>query len=181
MKKILPLLTLIVGILFGFTCIQTEKGNKILPENKVLHVGIVVKDIEKSLDKWVILLDLKKRPSVNIAAGHEENPTHYRGKPSNAQAKLAFMDLDNLKIELIEPVGAPSHWKEFLDTKGEGVHHLAFEVKGIGEHYIDTFEAIGHPTVQQGGWNGGEYSYMDGITEESSLAVMIELIENYKK
>ena len=37
------------------------------------------------------------------------------------------MTLDNIKIELIEPAGSPDHWKEFFDTKDEGVHHLAFE------------------------------------------------------
>ncbi len=181
MKKLLPLFTLIIGLCLGLTSFKSEEKDKVLPENRVLHIGIVVKDIEKSLDTWVALLGLEQRPPVNIAAGHEDNPTHYRGKPSDAKAKLAFMALDNLMIELIEPVGEPSHWKEFLDSKGEGVHHVAFEVKGIGEHYIDAFEAIGHPVVQQGGWNGGEYSYMDGISKESSLAVMIELIENYKK
>jgi len=36
--------------------------------------------------------------------------------------------LGSLSLELIEPVGGPSTWREFLDTRGEGVHHIAFHV-----------------------------------------------------
>lgn len=181
MKKFLPILVLSAFVCGAFTNINFNNPEKNLPNHKVLHIGIVVKDIEKSLDRWVTLLNLENRPKVNIAEGHEDNPTYYRGKPSNAKAKLAFLNLDNIRVELIEPIETPSHWKEFLDTKGEGVHHVAFEVKGIGEKYIDVFEKMGYPVIQQGGWNGGEYSYMDGISEESTLGVMIELIEKYNK
>ena len=152
-----------------------EKG--LLPDTKMLHIGIVVNDIESTLDNWIDVLGVK-RPEVFEALGHEDNPTHYRGHLSDAKAKLAFIDLENIQVELIEPFGqADSHWKEFLKLKGEAVHHVAFEVKGIGEVYIENFQKEGYDVAQQGGWDGGEYAYLDGL---SSLGVMIELIENYQ-
>ena len=50
-----------------------------------------------------------------LAEGHHMNLTTYRGKPSDAKAKLTFFQLENITIELIEPVGENSTWKEFLD------------------------------------------------------------------
>ena len=95
------------------------------------------------------------------------------------KAKLVFLSLDNLQVELIEPTGdAPSHWREFLERKGEGVHHVAFAVKGMGEGYLENYEKAGYPTAQHGGWDTGEYGYMDTA---AALGVTVELIENYTR
>jgi len=153
-----------------------EKG--LLPDTKMLHIGIVVKDIDATLTRWVNVLGVE-RPKIIEAIGHKDNPTHYRGHLSDAKAKLAFLDLENIQVELIEPFGeADSHWKEFMELKGEGVHHVAFEVKGMGEFYIKNFEKNGMALAQHGGWDGGEYGYMDAL---EPLGVMIELIENYQE
>ena len=154
-----------------------EKG--MVPQKRILHIGIVVRDIEKARDHWMKLLGLEKAPNIVIAAGDPKNPTEYHGHPSTAQAKLVFFSLDNLQVELIEPTGdAPSHWREFLERKGEGVHHIAFAVKGMGEGYLENYEKAGYPTAQHGGWDTGEYGYMDTAT---ALGVTVELIENYNR
>lgn len=87
--------------------------------------------------------------------------------------------MDNVQVELIEPSqDEPSHWKEFLDTKGEGVHHIAFQVKGLGEQYIENYGAVGMGVVQQGSWDTGEYSYMNTL---QALGVTVELLEFYNR
>jgi catechol 2,3-dioxygenase-like lactoylglutathione lyase family enzyme len=150
-----------------------------VPQKRILHVGIVVRDIGKAREQWMKLLGLEKAPGISIAAGDPKNPTEFRGHPSVAQAKLVFITLDNLQIELIEPTGdAPSHWREFLERKGEGVHHLAFEVKGMGEGYLENYRKAGYPVVQHGGWETGEYGYMDTA---AALGVTLELIERYNR
>jgi catechol 2,3-dioxygenase-like lactoylglutathione lyase family enzyme len=154
-----------------------DKG--MVPQKRILHIGIVVRDIEKARDHWMKLLGLEKTPNITIADGDQKNPTEYHGHPSPAQAKLAFITLDNLQIELIEPMGdAPSDWREFLERKGEGVHHIAFAVKGMGEGYLENYAKAGYPTVQHGGWETGEYGYMDTA---AALGVTLELIENYNR
>ncbi len=170
-------LSLLVLGLLSFKLIQSQ-GKGLLPDTRMTHIGIVVKDIDQALNHWVELLGIENRPKVTIAEGHYLNPTEYRGKPTSAKAKLAFMKLDNLQIELIEPLGdLPSHWREFLNKKGGGVHHIAFEVKGMEETYSQLFKAKGYEMAQHGGWETGEYGYMDGL---DSIGVMIELIERYK-
>jgi methylmalonyl-CoA/ethylmalonyl-CoA epimerase len=154
-----------------------EKG--MIAEKRILHIGIVVRDIEKARDHWMKFLGLEKTPNTIISAGDHKNPTEYRGHPSTAQAKLVFINLDNMQVELIEPTGdAPSHWREFLESKGEGVHHIGFAVKGMGEGYLENYEKAGYPTVQHGGWDTGEYGYMDTA---AALGVTVELLENYNR
>ncbi|WP_282136088.1 VOC family protein [Seonamhaeicola maritimus] len=179
MKKLFFGLFLFVLVFMAFRAGELSAGKGLLPNQKMLHVGIIVEDINSSLNRWVKLLGLETVPEVHVAEGHHTNPTHYKGKPSDAKAKLVFIKLDNIQIELIEPIGeTPSHWKNFLDQNGEGVHHFAFEVEGMGEHYFESFNESGMPILQHGGWNGGEYGYMDSV---DSLAVTIELIEDYNR
>ncbi len=154
-----------------------DSNDALVPNKNLLHIGIVVENMDQSLEYWVKLLDLNEKPNVILAEGHHDNPTHYRGQLSDAKAKLAFMKLDNMQIELIEPIGnEKSHWLEFLETKGEGVHHIAFQVSELGEKYMELYDQKGFPVAQKGGWDGGEYAYFDGL---NSLGVMVELLESY--
>ncbi|HVU22744.1 MAG TPA: VOC family protein [Opitutus sp.] len=151
----------------------------LVPQKRMLHIGIVVRDIEKAREHWVKFLGLAEPPKIVIATGDAKNPTEYRGHPSVAQAKLAFLTLDNLQVELIEPLGdTPSHWREFLEKKGEGVHHIAFAVRGMGEAYLEKYAEAGYPAAQHGGWATGEYGYMDTA---AALGVTVELIEDYNR
>lgn len=155
---------------------QTKESTALIPDKQMMQVGIIVKDIDKSARHWATFLGEEKVPDIILAAESKLNPTEYQGKPTDASAKLAFFQLDNITVELIEPVGGPSTWQEFLDTRGEGIHHIAFNIKGM-KTYIKSFGESGIPMVQHGGWNTGEYSYMDG---SENLALIIELLEHYE-
>ncbi len=141
----------------------------------VVQVGIIVKDIQKTLDGYVDVFGLEMRPEVQLTDGPEKSNMKYCGQTSAAVARLAFVHLGQVDIELIEPVGGPSTWKEFLDAHGEGVHHIAFFVKGT-DKVVAYLEGKGIPMVQQGDYTGGMYSYMDSAAK---LGVMLELLENF--
>jgi len=174
MKKTLILLLVASVFMFGFT-VGKKRSEALIPNKEMVQVGIIVEDIEESARNWAEFLGLENPPSISVARGHELNPTQFRGKPSNATAKLAFFNLDNITIELIEPDEEPSTWKEFLDTRGEGIHHIAFNIEKM-EIQIENFTEQGIPMIQHGGWDTGEYSYMDG---SEKLALIIELLEHY--
>ena len=149
---------------------MTEQG---IGTNIVTQIAIVVKDIDKTSEAWSKVFGLPK-PEPIVAGGPEANAV-YRGQPTNAQAKLAFFDLGQVSLELIEPLGGDSVWQEVLDQKGEGVHHIAFQIKGtdqvtsyLAEHNI--------PIIQQGEYTGGMYTYVDS---EPVLRVVLELLENF--
>ncbi len=146
---------------------------QLLGGGKVVQIGVVVKDIEKSAEAYAKILGVPV-PSWELTDPVEKAHTLYLGKPSPARAKLAFIQLPNIVIELIEPVGEPSTWQDFLETKGEGVHHLAFEVKDMDKRLAEL-KAKGIALIQQGDYPGGRYSYVDATAQ---LGLILELLEN---
>ena len=160
--------------LLGFSVAKKTDGS-LIANKKMTQVGIVVEDIEKAAEAWARFLGMDEVPATSIAAGHESRPTVFRGKPSTATAKLAFFQLENISIELIEPMEGPSTWREFLEDHGPGIHHVAFNVDHM-KHAVQLFGEAGIPEVQHGGWGTGEYAYLDG---SGSLELIIELLEHY--
>lgn len=176
MKKILITIVITAGVVSAaFHLAGTGSKDAVLASKTVTQVAVIVKDIDKVRTAWADILGIEP-PSVSIAEGHSSRPTKYRGRSSDAKAKLAFITMDNLQIELIQPLGGNSTWQEFLDKNGEGIHHIAFSVKNI-EGVEKQFELKGIPTVQTGGWDGGAYSYIDA---SGKLGCMLELLENYR-
>jgi methylmalonyl-CoA epimerase len=176
MKNILLIIVLTIGLVsVSFQSKNANEKEPIIASKTITQVAVVVKDIDKARNAWAQLLGVKA-PEVSIAKSHFSRPTLYRGNPSDAKAKLAFFAMDNLQIELIQPLGGKSTWQEFLDKYGEGIHHIAFEVKDI-DGVEKKFELQDMPTVQRGGWDGGAYSYIDA---SKNLGCMLELLENFK-
>ncbi len=148
--------------------------NTVLPENRIVaQIGIIVRDVEKSAEVFARFFGIDV-PSWSWTDGPEKSKSLYRGKPTAARAKLAFLKLGNLDIELIEPDGHPSTWREFLDSRGEGVHHIAFVIKGMKDR-THTLESMGYPLVQKGEYTGGRYAYFDTVP---GLKTVLELLEN---
>ena len=174
MKGTLFIVIIAGFFMLGLNLVQNQTG-ALIPDKQMVQVGIIVRDVEKSARIWAEFLGEDEVPSISIASGSDLNPTRYMDKPSDAKARLAFFRLDNITIELIEPVGGPSTWQEFLDTRGEGIHHIAFTVDDMDKS-IRAFEDSGIPMIQHGGWDTGEYGYFEG---SNGLALIIELLENY--
>jgi len=140
----------------------------------VCQIGLIVRDIERSSAAYADLFGVEV-PTWSLTDPEEKAHTRYRGQPTTARAKLAFFDLGGVSLELIEPVGAPSTWREFLETHGEGVHHIAFHIQGMDEQ-LAILERRGMDTVQRGDYTGGRYAYVDATPQ---LHVILELLENF--
>jgi catechol 2,3-dioxygenase-like lactoylglutathione lyase family enzyme len=140
----------------------------------LVQVGILVHDIEKTGAAYAALLGMEK-PSWSWTGTREEAQTEYRGAPSEARAKLMFFPVGgSMTIELIEPDQHPSTWRDDLNAKGEGVHHLAFIVKDM-KGVVTRLEAADIPLIQKGEYTGGRYAYMDS---NAQLKTLLELLEN---
>ncbi len=175
MKKMCFVLLVIAG-LSVFTLPAAEKKaapDRGLGTRVVTQIAVVVKDVERSAKAYADVLGVPV-PKWELTDTVERAHTRYLGQPSKAQAKLAFIELQNIVIELIEPVGGPSTWRSFLDAKGEGVHHIAFQVEGMDKRVADL-KIKGLPLIQTGDYTGGRYAYVDGTAK---LAVILELLEN---
>jgi methylmalonyl-CoA/ethylmalonyl-CoA epimerase len=148
-------------------------GSGILGTNAIVQIGIVVKDVEKAARDFAGFFGIPV-PGWTWTDAMEKAKTSYRGEPSPARAKLAFMKFGALDLELIEPDDQPSTWREFLDEKGEGVHHVAFIVEGM-KGRVSELEGRGFPLVQKGEYAGGRYAYIDTVR---TLKTVVELLEN---
>jgi methylmalonyl-CoA/ethylmalonyl-CoA epimerase len=144
-----------------------------LGNNIVIQVGIIVRDIETKARAWSEILGLPL-PNIIITDLVDKTQAEYSGKSTTARAKLAFFHMGQLDVELIEPIDAPSTWKDQLDQHGDSLHHIAFEIKGMQEK-ISYLDSKGIPLVQRGEYIGGRYAYLDGIAQ---LGTVLELLEN---
>jgi methylmalonyl-CoA epimerase len=80
------------------------------------HVGIAVPDLAEALARW--------RPLV----GEPESPPEL--VPSN-RVRVAFISVGGIHVELLEPSEPGSPVARFLETRGPGVHHIAFHVPSV--------------------------------------------------
>lgn len=83
---------------------------------RVDHIGIVVNSIDESLKTYRELLGFKLLERVTIA---------------EQQVEAAFLDAGNSTLELIAPTDPNSGTARFLQNRGEGTHHICFEVENI--------------------------------------------------
>lgn len=147
--------------------------SSILENQIIVQIGIIVKDIEETSLTYSKLFSIEK-PQWFWTELFDKAKTEYKGNPTQARAKLAFIKLKNLEIELIEPDDKPSTWREYLDAKGEGIHHIAFIIDGMNQILLELNE-IGIPLIQKGEYEGGRYAYIDSFKD---LKVIIELLEH---
>ncbi|HEY3284796.1 MAG TPA: VOC family protein [Armatimonadota bacterium] len=147
-----------------------------LGSTQVAQIALVVHDIEEAARRWAAVLGVPVPGVIVTDPGLKVNQT-YQGQPSDAQAKLAFINLGQVQLELIEPIGGPSTWQEVLDRQGEGVHHIAFWVEGM-QKSVDFLRGQGIPMVQRGDMGEGQYAYFDA---EEKLGTTLELLERKRE
>ena len=135
----------------------------------IAQLALVVDDIEKYIAAYSKAFGVEP-PAWRLTDPKELTDIRYKGKETDARAKLAFFRFANISIELIEPVGEPSVWKDWLKKNGSSFHHIAFR-DFDKKVYIDQ---LGLPVTQTGVFKGGNYTYLDG---KETLGVDVEILE----
>jgi len=83
---------------------------------KIDHIGIAVRSIESALPFYTDILKLEHLKTEIV---------------ESEKVKVAFIKIGDCKIELLEPISEESAIAKFIEKKGEGIHHVAFEVDDI--------------------------------------------------
>ncbi len=144
-------------------------ANTILGTTLICQVAIVVRDVEKATRRFAELLKVQE-PTIIMANDDGSDTVTYRGESTQGRVRLSFFNLENTVLEFIEPTEDPSTWKEFLETNGPGVHHIAFKAKDRMMETAAKLEEFGFPLIQ----NGDKYAYVDSVDD---LGVIIELLD----
>ncbi len=151
----------------------------VIGTSTLTQVGFIVRDIEKSKKKFAEFFGV---PVPNTVDGgkYEVTGTVVDGKPApDANCLMAFFNVGNgVSLELIQPNGVKSTWQDHLDHHGEGIHHIAFGVKGMDDKIKALEDFAGAKCVQRGkyGSGTGEYAYIDAHGE---MKCLLELLEDY--
>lgn len=83
---------------------------------KINHIGIAVRNLEASLPFYRDILGMNFEGTEEVA---------------EQKVRVAFLQVGESRIELLEPTAPDSPVARFLEKNGEGIHHLAYEVEDI--------------------------------------------------
>jgi catechol 2,3-dioxygenase-like lactoylglutathione lyase family enzyme len=107
--------------------------------SKPWDMAVLVKDIDKSA-KRLETLGMGTFIQGGPPAGAEG--LFYRGQPLMSKSRTRIMRIGNMQLELIQPDDKPNPWVEFLNTKGEGIHHIGFQVNDV-EAEVNRLKSLG--------------------------------------
>jgi methylmalonyl-CoA/ethylmalonyl-CoA epimerase len=114
------------------------------------QVGVVVKDVDHSVKILEEVFGIGPfRVTDWPPANRTDMKKFYHGEPGNFTARMAFANLGNLELELIQPKEGESIWADFLKTHGEGIHHIRFNVEDVNP-VVEYLSEKGITSIQHG-------------------------------
>lgn len=131
---------------------------------KIDHIGIAVHSLEQSLPFYT---DILKLPLLKVE------------EVASEKVKIAFLQVGESKLELLEPTEANSPIKKFLDQRGEGIHHIALGVESI-QARISEIKEQGIRMIQDQPKEGADGSFIAFLHPKSTGGVLYELCEKGK-
>lgn len=127
---------------------------------KVHHVALIVRSIDDALGLWRDTLGLELETVMDI---------------QQDRVRIAFLVVGESKIELVEPTDETTGVARFLASKGEGFHHICFEVANLAETLL-RFEIAGLQLIDTAPRRGAE-GPVAFIHPRACHGVLVELIE----
>jgi len=129
--------------------------------NKIEHIGIAVKDIKESNKLFEKLL----------------GTPHYKIEEVESEGvKTSFFKVGTNKIELLEATNTESPIAKFINKRGEGIHHIAFEVDDI-EQEIKRLQKEGFKLINEKPKKGADNKLVVFLHPKSANGVLIELCQ----
>jgi methylmalonyl-CoA/ethylmalonyl-CoA epimerase len=128
---------------------------------KIDHIGIAIKSITAGENFWTDALGLVCEGSETVA---------------QQRVTTAFFPVGESEVELLEPSAADSPVAKFLEKKGEGIHHVAFQVENIEAALIELKEK-GIRLIDETPRYGAGGAKIAFIHPQSTNGVLVELCE----
>lgn len=132
---------------------------------KIEHIGIAVKDIEKSNELFSTLFN---------------TPSYKMEEVESEGVKTSFFQIGESKIELLQATNPNSAIAKFIDKKGEGMHHIAFEVENIEEE-IERLKKEGFVLIHDIPKLGADNKKIAFLHPKSTNGVLVELCQDRGK
>jgi methylmalonyl-CoA/ethylmalonyl-CoA epimerase len=131
---------------------------------KTEHIGIAVKDLSKSIPLFEKLLNCQCYKTELV---------------ENERVNTAFFQKGDTKIELLESTGPEGVIARFIEKKGEGIHHIAFEVADIHAE-MARLQGEGFTLITESPKPGADNKLVAFLHPKSTNGVLIELCQTIK-
>jgi methylmalonyl-CoA/ethylmalonyl-CoA epimerase len=131
---------------------------------KVEHIGIAVKTLAESVPLFEKLLNSQCYKTEVV---------------ESEKVNTAFFKTKDTKIELLESIDENGVIAKFIDKKGEGLHHIAFEVDNI-ETEMERLKNEGFTLLNDKPKKGADNKLICFLHPKSTNGVLIELCEEIK-
>jgi len=128
---------------------------------KIEHLGIAVKKLQDSVPLFEQLLN---------------TPCYKTEGVESEGVMTAFFQTGDSKIELLEATKPESPIARFVEKKGEGIHHIAFEVENI-EAEMKRLAALGFELLNEVPKNGADNKLVCFLHPKTTNGVLIELCQ----
>lgn len=129
--------------------------------NKIEHIGIAVKNLDEAIQTYTELLGTSCYKTEDV---------------ESEGVKTAFFQVGESKIELLEATSETSPIAKFIEKKGEGIHHIAFDVTNIQESMADL-ASKGFQLLNEVPKNGADNKLVAFVHPKSSNGVLVELCQ----
>jgi methylmalonyl-CoA/ethylmalonyl-CoA epimerase len=129
--------------------------------NKIEHIGIAVSNLEAAIATYADLLG---------------TPCYKTEHVESEGVKTAFFQVGESKIELLEATNESSPIAKFIAKKGEGIHHIAFDVTDIQASMQELSEK-GFQLLNEVPKNGADNKLVAFLHPKSSNGVLVELCQ----
>ncbi|MBE3520276.1 MAG: methylmalonyl-CoA epimerase [Firmicutes bacterium] len=128
---------------------------------KIDHLGIAVNDMKQAAEDFARAFGI-------VLGGEEEVPSQ--------KVKVGFLQVGEVRLELLQPLEADSPVGKFLSSRGEGFHHIAFEVDDI-ESDLRKAESAGLTLVDKTPRSGAHGTKVAFIHPKSTHGLLVELVQ----
>ena len=149
---------------------KPEREDELFEPSRFCQVGVVVKNIDETIKYYEEVFGFGP---FEIRHVEYPNATYY-GETAGYRGKRAFFYLGPIQIELIELVDGKTIHEAFLKEKGEGVHHIAFEVDSLEKSKENANKAGLKITQSFSRPDGSGFAYLD---TEKTGGISFELIQ----
>ena len=132
---------------------------------KIDHIAVAVNNVEEAAKFYENILGLRLSGVEVVTA---------------QKTKVGFFKIGESTIELVQPAQPDSPLVKFLETKGQGIHHICFEVEDV-EAEVKAFLEKGATMVDQKPRSGAHDTKLAFVHPKASSGVLIELCEFPRK
>ncbi|MDD2594696.1 MAG: methylmalonyl-CoA epimerase [Bacteroidales bacterium] len=129
------------------------------------HLGIAVKSLDEAIPYYEGILGLKCYAIEEVA---------------DQKVRTAFFKIGQTKLELLESTSPEGTIAQFIEKRGEGIHHIAFATTSVKEALADA-EAKGVRLIDKAPRKGAEGLNIAFLHPKSTMGVLTELCEKGDK